>query len=147
MTESEMRDLETPSPKSWDELRDFCEPLFAKENDDYGKAVYCMSLAAVAMFNFAASKVGATGFQASCADMDILRRTRRMEHGFQIVNYNNALYPQYLEGNDHKALRAIFDDIAPSLADEAQKRIDSNTPAHPDVRAHWRRIAALKVTA
>ena len=146
MTESEMRDMDAPRPKSWDELRDFCEPLFAKENDDYGKAVYCMSLAAVAMFNFAASKVGATGFQASCADMDILRRTRHMENGFQIVNYDNALYPQYLEG-DHTALIAIFDEIAPDLADAAAKLIEKNPGANARVIDHWKRIAALKEAA
>lgn len=145
MTEQEMRDMKAPSPKTWDELRDFCEPLFAKEDDDYGKAVYCMSLAATAMFNFAAHKVGASGFQASCADLDILRRTRLMEHGFQIVDYSNALYPQYVTGNDddHAALRAIFPQIAPHLAKEAKKRLGEDRSAHPNVIEHWKRIAAL----
>lgn len=146
MDEQEMRDMKAPWPKTWDELRDFCEPLFAKESDDYGKAAYCISLAATAMFNFAADKVGATGFQASCADLDILRRTRGLEHGFQFVDYGKALYPQYLDpsNTDCAALRAIFPEIAPTLADAAKKLLEKNGgSAHPNVIAHWKRLAAL----
>lgn len=146
MTEQEMRDMKAPWPKTWDELRDFCEPMFANENDDYGKAVYCMSLAATAMFNFAASKVGATGFQASCADLDILRRTRDMEHGFQIVDYERALYPQYLDPSnaDYAALQAVFPQIAPRLIKAAKKNLaEAGEHTSPHVIAHWERIAAL----
>jgi hypothetical protein len=140
MTELEMRDMKAPWPKSWDELRDFCESLWT-ENNDYGKAVYCMSLASVAMFNLAAHKVGATGFQASCADMDILRRTRDMENGFRIVDYSKAMYPQYLESDQVIAL--LFDELAPLLKDAAAKELATNERAHPNVIAHWKRIVDL----
>lgn len=146
-TEAQMRDMEAPSPKSWDELRDFCEPLFATENDEYGKAVYCISLAATAMFNFAASKVGATGFQASCADMDFLRRTRGMKRGFQIVDYDHMLYPQYVDstGPEYAAIRALFPIVAPKLADAAAELLrDKSSTAHLNVIAHWKRVAAMK---
>lgn len=142
MTESEMRDAVAPTPKSWEELQAYCENLFANENDDYGKCAYCMSLAATAMFNFAAGRVGATGFLASCADMDILRRTRGMKHGFQIVDYGNFLYPQYM---DRPEVVALFDTVAPDLIDAAKKLLaesDGRT-VHGDVLRHWRRIAAL----
>lgn len=141
MNESEMRDMKAPWPKSWSELQDFCESLWT-ENDDYGKAVYCMSLAATAMFNFAGHKVGATGFQASCADLDILRRTRHMEHGFRVVDYDKALYPQYLESDP--VIAFLFDEIAPSLKKAAQKNLAENDRAHPDVIAHWQRIADME---
>lgn len=141
MTESEMRDADAPWPKSWEELKAYCESLFINENNDYGKAAYCMSLATTAMFNFAADRVGATGFLASCADMDFLRRSRGMKNGFQIVDYNNFLYPQYM---NRPEIAALFPKIAPRLIKEAKRLLEENGGgAHEDVLAHWKRIATM----
>jgi hypothetical protein len=145
--EAAMRDADVPRFETHQELQAWIESLLANNNDDYGKAVYCISLATFATFNFVASKVGATGFQASCADMDVLRRSRQLEHGFQIVDYGKALYPQYLESDS--VLVLLFDKIAPSLKAAAAKLIAERTRhvTSPAVLAHWERITSLPEAA
>lgn len=138
-TEEQMRDSEAPSPKTPDELAAYIAGLVDRPHD-YGTCVYAMSLAATAAFNYVAGKLGVTGFQASCADMDIIRRTRAMRMGFILLKQEDLLYPQYdLRGR-------VEDWIAksgPELAKEAAKLLEEGK-AHPDVMAHWRRLAAEK---
>lgn len=142
MTEAEMSKAKAPWPKTMGELADYCETLWSQENNDYGKAVYCISLATEAMFNLAASRVGASGFQASCADLTFLAKRRSMEHGFQLVDYSKALFPQYLESDP--VLAMLFDQIAPSLRKAAQAKLDeASDTTSPAVIAHWKRIVAL----
>ena len=84
MTEQELRGYKVPTPRSIDELTNIICDLTERKHD-YGTCVYAMSIAATAAFNYMASTLGVTGFQASCADMDVLRRTRGYEHGFQVI--------------------------------------------------------------
>jgi hypothetical protein len=135
--ERAMREAEVPYIKSEDELIAYIRDLLDRPHD-YGTAVYAMSMAAVAAFNYAAHQVGASGFQASCADLDILRRTRGMER-FTIVNIGDALYPQYdLPGRLAETLK----EAEPWLASEARRRLAENETAHPKVIAHWQKLAA-----
>lgn len=157
MTEQEMRELEAPHPKTIGELNDYIASLVAEvkdvdENnhealgDAYGKCVYIMSLTAVAAFNYAAGQIGASGFQAGCADLDFLKRTRRMKDGFQIIDWNKFLYPQYMSD---KVMSAAFNALEP----ESIKRIAAAAVAllaesdqghiHPNVLEHWRTLALL----
>ncbi len=111
-TELEMQAEEAPCPKTVEELNEYIQSCLdaikwpKKENGElehateesgsaYGKCVYAMSLASVATFHYVAGQVGASGFQASCADLDILRRTRSLKGPFSIVDYTQMLYPQY----------------------------------------------------
>lgn len=136
MTEQEMRDMKAPTPKSREELNEYLNKL-EDEDLDYGKCVYVMSLGATATFNYLAHKIGVTGFQASCADLDILRRTRSMDR-FMIVNLENALYPQY----DLVAkLNKYLEDNKDYLAERATELLTSIEPAHPEVINHWKRLA------
>jgi hypothetical protein len=99
-----------------------------------------MSLAAVAAMNLVASKLGVTGFQFSCADLDVLRRTRDLEAGI-VINFENALYPQY---DLPKRLQDSLDASKGWLADKARERLEKDYgdyPPHPDVLAHWRKLA------
>lgn len=140
-TEQEMRESKAPSPETADELSAYIDALVNREHD-YGTCVYAMSLAAVASFNYVANKLGVSGFQASCADLDVLRRTRRLDGPFMIVDGANMLYPQYdLRENLNKALL----EWEPWAAEEAKKLLEKNTDqehVHPDVRAHWECLAA-----
>ncbi len=106
---------------------------------DYGTCVYAMSLSALAAFHYVASKLGVTGFQASCADMDFLRRTRGMKGGFLILKAEDLLFPQ----DDLRAKLEEF--IAESrewLCTEARKLLDERSSvAHPNVLAHWKKLA------
>lgn len=143
-TEAEMREAKAPTPKSPEELATYVESLRA-QGHCYGTCVYAMSLAATATFNYMASQLGVTGFQASCADLDILRRTRRMEHGFLILNAANLLYPQY---DLARQTREWIAKTRPTLAPAAAKLIaDADQFVSPKVLARWRKIAALDPSA
>ena len=89
-----MRAEKAPTPSLVEELNEYIRSLVEREHD-YGTCVYAMSLAATAAFNHVASKLGVTGFQASCADLDVLRRTRGMDGPFIILKAEDMLYPQY----------------------------------------------------
>jgi hypothetical protein len=137
MTEAELRAAVVPTPKTQAELDAYIAALVDRQHD-YGTCVYAMSMAATAAFYYVACKVGATGFQASCADMDVLRRTRHMEGPFMIVDGAQALFPQYeLVHNVEK----FVESIKPWLAEEAAKKLAANPVAHPNVLAHWQKLA------
>jgi len=94
MTEHEMRAYKVPWFDNICELAEFIQSLLELEHT-YGTAAYSMSLAATAAFNFIANNEGCTGFQASCADLDFIRRTRRLKGPFKLLDYSKMLYPQY----------------------------------------------------
>jgi hypothetical protein len=96
MTELEMAQTAVPWPRTIDELNSYINELVTKQHD-YGTCVYAMSMAAVATFYYMSHELGVTGFQASCADLDFLKRTRSMKSGFKIMDYGNFLYPQYAD--------------------------------------------------
>lgn len=140
-TEKEMREEFAPSPKTLKELNTYITSLVEREHD-YGTAVYAMSLAAVATFNFVAKRLGVTGFQASCADLDILRRTRHLKGPFAIIDAEKMIYPQY-------DLREQLDDNMtawlPWVKAECARRLaelnGDDDHIHPCVKAHWERLA------
>jgi hypothetical protein len=143
--EMEMRASKSPWPNTMEELTATISGLVNQEHD-YGTCVYAMSLSAVAAFNYVASQLGVTGFQASCADMDFIRRTRLIEHGFMLVRYENLLYPQYLNEVNFPSWVALINDeeIRPRLVESAAKLLSSrgDSGVHPDVLAHWNRIVS-----
>lgn len=141
-TEAEMRDAKAPTPDTVADLSTYINKLVNRQHD-YGTCCYAMSLAATAAFNFVAHKLGVTGFQASCADMDILRRTRHIEGGFRIMKYDDLLYPQYCDDEHFPSWRDLLKDkdIAKQLAKKAKAKLKKNPNAHEDVVAHWRKLA------
>lgn len=140
MTEQEMRDTEVPSANTIGELSDYIESIVQQEHD-YGTCVYAMSMAATAAFNYVARRLGVTGFQASCADLDVLRRTRRIKGPFMVVNSDKMLYPQYSIERD---VREAMNEWMPWAADEARKLLDERSEnASPKVIKHWKMLVAL----
>jgi hypothetical protein len=128
-----------PWPKSEDELVAYIREMVAW-GTTYGRCVYSMSYASVATFNYISYQLGVTGFQASCADLDILRHTRLMKHGFMILNAHDLLYPQY----DLLArVRDWIHEMRPQLASEAQRLLADDARGVPAVRKHWEKLAAL----
>lgn len=133
LTELEMRDAKVPWPKTPKELTAYIEQLVDRQHD-YGTCVYAMSMAATAAFQYVAHKLGVTGFQASCADLDIIRRTRSIEN-FTLLDWGNLLYPQY----EYK-FGALPKDTWEWAQKEARRLLEEKTEAHADVIAHWRSI-------
>ena len=137
-TEKELRVSGVPTPDSEQELIEYIHSLVERPHD-YGTCVYAMSMAATAAFNYVAHKLGVTGFQASCADMDIIKRTRHMEHGFRIVDYANLFYPQYWDDEQRPIFQAYIRENRAKVAAEACKLLADNT-AVDTVRDHWKTL-------
>lgn len=139
VTEKEMREFKVPTFNTDKELISFINELVAREHD-YGTCVYAMSQGAVAAFNYIARKLGVTGFQASCADMDIIKRTRNYEM-FRIINYDNLLYPQYLTEEHFPSINYLLEENKAWLKEQAEKLLAERDFTHPDVLAHWEKLA------
>ena len=138
-TEQEMREAKVPTCHTIDELEEYIASLTEREHD-YGTCCYAMSLAATAAFNYVASKLGVTGFQASCADLDVLRRTRNLKGPFLLIDGANMLYPQY---DLHARLQEAMTQWREWASEEAGKLLDQEREGyvHPNVWAHWERLA------
>jgi hypothetical protein len=136
-TEAEMRETKDPWPYTMEQLVEYIKSVTERQHD-YGTCVYAMSLAATAAFNFVAHQLGVTGFQASCADLNFLRRSRSIKGPFMILKGEDALYPQY---DLQSQLAEALDAWRPWMRDEAKKKLAGNPDAHPDVVAYWKRLA------
>jgi hypothetical protein len=136
--EMALRDLEAPRPKTTKELVDEVNKLVDMKHD-YGTCVYAMSIAATAAFNYVAGKLGVTGFQASCADMDIIRRTRHLNGGFIILKAEDLLYPQYSLPDK---LQEFIVEQRDWLRTEAKKKLIESPKANQRVVDHWKKLAS-----
>jgi len=136
ITENEMKKSEVPAMHTIDEVHQYIEELVNREHD-YGTCVYALSMASHAAFRYVAHKLGVTGFQASCADLDFIRRTRLLNGPFILLNGRDLLYPQY---NLRDELEKFIGDSKEWLSSEASKLIKENPNAHPDVIAHWKKL-------
>lgn len=141
MTEAELRAVRLETPDTPEQLLALIEQL-VKRDHDYGTCVYAMSLAAVAAYEYVARQLGVTGFQASCADMDIIRRNRRLDGPFMLVNGNDALFPQY---DIPEKVASFLRDIRPWLSEQAREKLAEQETitighAHPDVVNHWKAL-------
>ena len=138
-TEKEMREEKAPTPGAIEELSEYITSLVDRKHD-YGTCVYAMSLAATATFNYVARNLGVTGFQASCADLDVMRRTRAMDCPFILLKAEDMIYPQFnLPANLQEAMQEwvvwCSEECARKLANNKQEDI------HPKVWAHWVALA------
>jgi hypothetical protein len=136
-TEKELGDFPRLCPRSMRELNAITKAL-ASRTHTYGTCVHAIALAAEAAYNFIAHKLGVTGFQASCADIQILSRSRGMKHGFRIIDYSKLLYPQYKDEFDRIKLSA---ESFAHIRKAARAKLDEKGDAHPDVAAHWAYVA------
>jgi hypothetical protein len=139
-TEVEMRDAKVPWPSTIEELTEYIQSLVEREHD-YGTTVYAMSMAAVAAYNYVAHKKGTSGFQASCADIDIIRRNRGWKGSLMLINGENMLYPQY---NIHEKVNDALDKWADWAAGEAAERLAKCPDTCKEVKDHWEKLVADK---
>ena len=146
MTEKEFRDIEPydePKARTIEDLSALITSLVERSHD-YGTCVYAMTYSALAAFDYVAHKLGVTGFQASCADATFLARTRGMNDGFSILDYNKLLYPQFLDKFNKTATDYIYSNLE-SLQDKVLDFLEEKEgQVHPDVKAHWEWILSLK---
>lgn len=141
-TEEEMRAAKVPWPYTTRQLVQYIDSLVEREHD-YGTCVYAMSMAAVAAFYYVSHRLGVTGFQASCADLDIIRRTRHLKGPFMIIDADKMLYPQYnIVGEVMKALK----EWRPWAKKRAKELLaDDGRSAADEVYDRWKRLASADV--
>lgn len=134
--EKSLRECKVPCFDTIEQLMDFISVLTTREHD-YGTSAYAMSLAATAAFQYVARKEGCTGFQASCADFDFLRRSRGIDGPFMLIKGDEFLFPQY---DPHNKLSEFSTEINPWLREKAAEKLKLGWQAHPRVVAHWESI-------
>lgn len=137
-----LRDSKAPWPKTIEELIEYINSL-ANQEHTYGTCVYGVSLAATAAFNYMSGKLGITGFQASAADLDVIRRTRHINGSFILFKAEDLLYPQY----DLSArMRDWIENQSVWLAECAKLKLaeceGKEHQPNPAVKAHWEKLAA-----
>ena len=142
LDEDGLRDAVLPWPKTELELLAQIDALVNRKHD-YGTCVYAMSMSAIAAFRYVSHRLGVTGFQASCADLDFIARNRGMKHGFQIVDYENLLYPQYEVDFEELDFWTLIRANIEHLSKEAGKLLENTEPVHPEVRAHWEKLVEM----
>ena len=143
--EKALREVRVPFPESLSQVNEAIEALKNRKHD-YGTCVYAMSISAVIVFNYLSNILGTTGFQVSCADMDILARTRNFKWG-RILNYENLLYPQYCDDEHFPSWRVLLEENKDELAKRAKAKLNENDVAHEDVLAHWRKLAKAGINS
>jgi hypothetical protein len=136
-TEAEMRETKEPWPYTQAQLTEYIASLVDRQHD-YGTCVYALSLAAAAAFNYVSHQLGVTVIQASCADLDFIRRTRGIKGPFILIKAEDALYPQYdLPGK----LAEAMEEWKPWLKEQAEKQLADKEAAHPNVVKHWKKLS------
>lgn len=129
----------TPWPKDTQELVSYVEKVSEEYNTSYNDAVYGPALAAIAAFNYTASKMGLSGFQAGYSEMLFLMKQKNLENGFSVIDFNDLLYPQNLYKFNITPDKLIRENLE-SLKASARKLLQENNYASEEVRNHWQSI-------
>jgi 4-hydroxyphenylpyruvate dioxygenase-like putative hemolysin len=136
-TKEGLREEKVPTPSTIEDLNTYIQSLIGLRHD-HGTCVYAMSMAAEATFNFVAGQLGATGFQASCADLDFIRRTRMIKGPLIIFSGDDYIYPQY---NFYEKANEWYSSIRDWQRTEAKKKLKNIDHVHKDVVAYWQELA------
>ena len=147
LTEKQLRELSEFTPASIGELIVYIEKLVDQEyegEDGYGAVVYVMSLVALAAKNYAANKLGVSGFQAGMADLIFLKKAKNLDGPFFIVDARDMLYPQY---DIATKVAQLMQEWKPWAAERALELLkDSSKHASEDVLAHWMNLVNTGAT-
>lgn len=128
-----------PWPKTTDELDAYISSEVDRQHD-YNTSADAMWHAALAAGRYVASRLGLTGFQASCADMAYIGASRGMEPPFGLLDGNDLLYPQSADLLERAA--KWIEEWKPVLAPKARARLsEEHEHVHPHVWAHWQEAA------
>jgi hypothetical protein len=145
LTEDDMMHLEIISPKNEEELIDFIRNLVKYENNDYGTAARSLTLAAEAAFNYIAHMFDVSGFQAGYAQMDFMIRMRNIKSRLKVLNYDNLLYPQYLD-DFYITPEQCIKENASWLKKQAKEKLKEATEwTNEKVIEHWKYLAKMEV--
>jgi len=129
--------------KTQEELTEFVRHLTEDFEHDYGTIVHAIAAAMTATYSMMnhSDQGGITGFQASCLAWEMVNVFMgNAEGGRRILKMEDLLYPQ---------MASKFTTISPETAEwiqtEAKKRLVEIPDAHPNVIAHWEKVAAGEI--
>ena len=160
--EKNKSEFERPSPKTEEELLAYIrqaltfdlpterpeDPVEMAKDEDWGRAYADAADAlwkcALAAFNYAADQVGASGWQASFAELAFLQHSRGLKGPFAIIDANDMLFPQY----DIRArVEKYLEEWRPWAVEQAKAKLAEwegrgrgDGPA-PRVRERWEDLA------
>ncbi len=140
MSDEEFKIEWAETHESVEELAAYIDGLVNQEHD-YNTSGYAMAQAAVAAFNFVASRLGVTGFQASCAALAVYGKLMSIDGPFGVVMGEEMLYPQYDLGEQVAGWQRKWTEWA---SGEAKKMLAESDPTFVNHRvwAHWEMLAA-----
>lgn len=122
-------------------LPEFIRKLTEDYGHDYGTICHAIAAAGLAAMHAvdASPTGGITGFQASCIIWEVIGHWGSFTQGpKRMVCYHDMLFPQHAG----KFEKTLSPDTWEYLQDEARKMLsDETVGAHPNVQAHWDRIA------
>lgn len=126
------------SDMTLDKLPAFLKELCDGYGHDYGTICHAVAAAALAAAHVIdqSPNGGITGFQAGAVMWEFVRHWLHEDGPMSLVKYQDLLYPQY-EHNFKTISRATADWIKA----EAKKLLKMQERTHPDIKAHWERIA------
>jgi hypothetical protein len=105
----------------------------------YDTSANAMANAAIATFNYVSSEVGASGFQAGWAGMQIIRQIQGLEGPFGIIDGTQFLFPQY---NIEEKVKKWHEEWKPHLGKMAKEKLENaESYVHPDVISKWEEYA------
>jgi hypothetical protein len=116
-------------------------PTQEQLGEGYNRVVEAAADVALTAFRYAMSELGATGFQASCAELEFMQRSRQLKGPFLLIDGEQLLYPQYnLEARVLETLVKWRQEWAPG---EARRLIAENDPSRVNTQVwhHWQQLA------
>lgn len=127
------------SPRTEDAFLATVRDLMDRDHD-YETSANALRDVAVAAFNYAASVLGVTGFQAGWASMGVYREVNSIDGPFGIVRAESLLFPQYPKPS--AKAREFEKEWATWAKEQAVEKLteEGSTGAgwiHPDVWQHW----------
>lgn len=129
-------------PKTSEELNKYIAEKINKQHD-YNTSAQALHDITVATFNYAASQLGNSGFQASYAALQFVGTVNGYDGPYGVLKGEDMLYPQYDSLVD---TAAKWDkEWAQWAGEEAKKLLEEHEEGlvHPDVRSHWEELAAV----
>ena len=127
------------TPKDLDELSMYVSEQLAKPFD-YNESVKVGTRCMMAMWNFIMSKQGHSGASASFVGLEFFGMTRRMKHGFMVLDAHDVLYPQH--DLIKRATTFVYETThSKHMIAEAKELLEDPDKAVMSVRLRWEEIA------
>ena len=146
LSEEDMMEMDMIWPETEEELLEVIRNLIKYENNDYGTSARSLTLAAEAAFNYMAHVMGSTGFQAGCAQGSFMLRMKHIKSQMRILNYDNLLYPQFLDNFRITPEQCIKENASWLKAQAKEKLKNANGWEADEVVKHWKYLATLNVS-